>query len=213
MSGSGSQGSGSAVAPDQDVPPVDWTARLQQANAAIQKRWADRQVEREKERKQRAKAEVDAAGPIARRIVDAATLQNLASQGTRKSAWSKHNNDGSVSNKCNVFVFSVMTQAGVPVPLVKHQFMTWVDGTPLYRPDLVQPLAEHWGNPNFKIDHWEIVTDPRPGDVAGDGEHVGVVVGGGHTISQSSITDLVEDTEWGFRDENKGHMVFRRYVP
>lgn len=81
------------------------------------------------------------------------------------------------------------------------------------------PLAREWADPKADIPGWIVVTDPRPGDVAAmkvdylDATgHVGIVTGPGTTVSASSLTDTVVENDWGFRPEEKGAVVFRRYV-
>jgi cell wall-associated NlpC family hydrolase len=242
-SGSGSQGSG-AVPPDKQVPRLDAQAELEKAQARIRGYAEARAKEREKERLEAARkwqadhdARIKAAFERAKerqrlldgvdpkfgvKVVDVAQQHWRMSQSSQSSQWSKRapNPYGSwttsvITNKCNVFVYHVLTQAGLPVPLVTRESVEW-NGKRLEEKS--PPLANEWADPNFKIPHWEVVTIPREGDIAaqrgeGGSGHVGIVISGNRTISQSSDTDLVEDTKWGFRDENAGKMVFRRYVP
>ena len=63
---------------------------------------------------------------------------------------------------------------------------------------------------NFKL-----VKKPQPGDIAADGQHVGIVSGKGKTISASIITGTVVENDWGFRGENNTpspNMRFFRYT-
>ena len=56
---------------------------------------------------------------------------------------------------------------------------------------------------------------PQPGDIAADGQHVGIVSGKGKTISASIITGTVVENDWGFRGKNKTpapNMCFFRYT-
>jgi cell wall-associated NlpC family hydrolase len=110
------------------------------------------------------------------------------------------------SHKCNQFVHDVMVEAGVrPLPVVpKRVFLT--------RP----PTAGEWASLFQKINGWEIVTDPQPGDVVAEAAdysdatgHVGIVVGDKLTASASSKEGgLIVENDWGFRPEN--NPTFRR---
>lgn len=57
---------------------------------------------------------------------------------------------------------------------------------------------------------FEIVKDPRPGDIASDGKHVAVVSRNGTTISASSDTGTVVENDWGFRAHQVKTVVFQR---
>jgi hypothetical protein len=149
---------------------------------------------------------LDAVDPkIGERIVGLAEAHWTAAQTSGRSPWQRMGPDpnanpvtASVSDpKCNIFLENVLAQAKAPVPMI--------DGRP--------PRASEWADPNVKIGRWEVVLIPRPGDVAAAGEHVGIVVAGDHTISQSTITDNLERTKFGFRDDTLGKVVYRRYVP
>ena len=63
---------------------------------------------------------------------------------------------------------------------------------------------------NFKL-----VKIPQFGDIAADGQHVGIVSGKGKTISASIITGKVVENDWGFRGKDKTptpNMRFFRYT-
>lgn len=63
---------------------------------------------------------------------------------------------------------------------------------------------------NFKL-----VKIPQPGDIAADGQHVGIVSGKWKTISASIITGKVVENDWGFRGKDKTptpNMRFFRYT-
>jgi hypothetical protein len=58
-----------------------------------------------------------------------------------------------------------------------------------------------------------------PGDVAAQkisysdaSGHVGIVTGPGKTVSASSVTGTIVENDWGFRSDQQGEVVFRRYV-
>ena len=63
--------------------------------------------------------------------------------------------------------------------------------------------------------NFRCVKNPKPGDIAADGEHVGIVSGKGKTISASIITGRVVENDWGFRGKNRSpapNMRFYRYT-
>ena len=74
------------------------------------------------------------------------------------------------------------------------------------------------------IPNWPVRNTPVPGDIAAEKEmggefindvrgysgHSGIVSGPGTTISQSAVTDQVEETSWGFRPGD--NIVFRHYT-
>jgi cell wall-associated NlpC family hydrolase len=116
------------------------------------------------------------------------------------------------TNKCNLFVYDVLTSAGLPVPLKEHY--GWFNRTTLY-----PPLAGQWADPSVDIPGWVVVTSPQPGDVAAMKEdysdasgHVAIVSGPNLTVSMSSDADMVVENDWGFRPEQQGDVVFRHYV-
>jgi hypothetical protein len=116
-------------------------------------------------------------------------------------------------NKCNLFVYEVLNAAGTPVPM-KIRFSVSSFGNVKY-----PPLAGQWADPGVDIPGWEVVKDPRPGDVValkenyGDASgHVGIVTGPGTSVSVSSYTGTVVENNWGFRSDHKDDVVFRRYV-
>ena len=79
------------------------------------------------------------------------------------------------------------------------------------------PSASDWANASKEIPGYQVVTVPQPGDVASNGAHVGIVTGAGKTVSVTSREDRPEEyghvveNNWGFRKENEGTMIFRRY--
>ena len=103
--------------------------------------------------------------------------------------------------KCNKFVYDIQEKAGNKVPLSGGLF----GGDP--------PSARNWETAN-DIEGWKIVRDPKPGDVAAYYGHVGIVSGPNRTISAASPErgDAVVENDWGFRPEQKGKVVFRRYI-
>lgn len=124
---------------------------------------------------------------------------------------------GRNSDKCNLFVSDVLREAGLDSP-ARHN--GW--GGPIN--------AAEWANRSLsRIGHWQIVDGPpEPGDVIAEitghdprnpkvvYAHVGVVVGDGRTASASTRVyppGMVVMNDWGFRNEDLGKRVIRRYVP
>jgi len=116
-------------------------------------------------------------------------------------------NFGKNSWKCNKFVFDQIKEAGVPAP-------TTPGGWPL-------PAGE-WADKNKFVKGWVILAPsftPSAGDVAAEAHnytgatgHTGIVAGFGQTISASDVDASVVRNDWGFRPDNKGVTVFRRYI-
>jgi hypothetical protein len=84
-------------------------------------------------------------------------------------------------------------------------------------------LAADWANPNCFIHNWTVLKEgetPKPGDIAAEAidyysdatGHVAIVVAEGYTIGTSTIKKKISKTDWGFKKEQKGKVVFRRYV-
>ena len=129
------------------------------------------------------------------------------------------------TNKCNKFVYDILKQAGAS------------PGTPNGNPikkffggQGFPPTAQQWADANYVIPNWRVLQpgeSPEPGDVIAEKinysdatGHVGIVVGGGQTVSQwSDPIEVVGQNDYGFRSDNNpkpyGHAkdaVFRRYV-
>jgi RHS repeat-associated protein len=120
-------------------------------------------------------------------------------------------------DKCNLFVYEVLKEAGASPGLPNG----WLTGYP--------PTAEQWANPNYYIPNWTPLKPgetPQAGDVAakkseiiyrnGATGHVAIVVANGLTVSHSSEDKRVVLNNWGFRPINpkyppKNPIVFRRY--
>lgn len=128
------------------------------------------------------------------------------------------------TNKCNKFVYDILKAAGAspgtPNGNAVKKFFGG-QGSP--------PTASQWADPNYKIPNWEVLKpgeSPQPGDVVAQKisysdatGHVGIVVGGGQTVSQlSTPTEIVGQNDWGFRTGSAeqgrvDQVVYRRYVP
>ena len=127
------------------------------------------------------------------------------------------------TNKCNKFVYDILKQSGAS------------PGTPNGNPvkkffggQGSPPTATQWADPNYKIPNWRVLQpgeSPEPGDVVAQKinysdatGHVGIVVGGGQTVSQlSTPSEIVGQNDWGFRTGTAeqgrvDQVVYRRYV-
>ena len=64
---------------------------------------------------------------------------------------------------------------------------------------------------NGRLLNFKLVKTPKPGDVATNGIHVGIVSGKGTTISASTETNTVVENSWGFRTKSKKPSVGMRF--
>jgi RHS repeat-associated protein len=114
------------------------------------------------------------------------------------------------TNKCNQFVSDVTRAAGAD------------PGTPNGRFKRSPPTAEQWADPDYEIPGWRVLSPdekPMPGDVAAQKinysdatGHSAVVTEDGKTVGTSSIgEESIKETDWGFRDVQKGQVTFRRW--
>ncbi|MGL4554440.1 MAG: hypothetical protein ACRC33_25030 [Gemmataceae bacterium] len=113
-------------------------------------------------------------------------------------------------NKCNLFVYDVIVEAGVrPPPSVSK--ILWFGSR--------MPTAQEWSDPNVTIENWLVVSEPAPGDVVAIGfddngrpgatGHVGICGGNNTTISAASNqAGRVIQNDWGFRPTMR--PTFRR---
>lgn len=105
--------------------------------------------------------------------------------------------------KCNIFVDHVLGKAGKPPGLAPN-------GKPWLADDWYQGRVPGYSRvPSGFVRPGDIAAQSMPGHSGYTG-HVGVVVGGGKTVSQSSHTDDVDESEWGFRPEEKGRIRYYR---
>lgn len=102
-------------------------------------------------------------------------------------------------NKCSLFVYDVLTEAGLSVPWIERGKSTYIPGFKKLYP----PLADDWANTG-KLKNWAADTAPLPGDIGAyvvnwsDATgHVGIVVAPGVTVSAGH--DEVEVNDVGFR--------------
>jgi len=163
----------------------------------------------EQSRKALAKAQANQARN--EKVIPAEAQKHVGS-----GAWSESANKPPYppgTNKCNLFVYEVLNAAGTPVPM-KIRFSWRNFGNVSY-----PPLAGQWADPDVTIPGWEVVQNPLPGDVAAQkisysdaSGHVGIVTGPGKTVSASSDTGTIVENNWGFRADQQGEVVFRRYV-
>ena len=146
----------------------------------------------------------------------AARAATLAAEYEKNRQWLVEGRKGKFgpgSNKCNEFVFDVLTEAGLDAPR-RYAGL----GGPVAAKDWADASQKRLGN-------WEIVPGPpRPGDVIAEltdpahpeWAHVGIVVGKDRTASASTRvyppgTIIVND--WGFRPGDTNPKVIRRYIP
>jgi hypothetical protein len=91
--------------------------------------------------------------------------------------------------KCNKFVSDMYNSARKVIP-------TGFRGT---KP----PRAKDWFQGRVP-DGFQRTRHPKPGDIATDGQHMGIVSGSNTTISASSLSGgLIVENDWGFRNGNK----------
>ena len=75
------------------------------------------------------------------------------------------------------------------------------------------PLANDWYKGNVP-GYDPVEGAPQAGDIASDGTHVGIVSGERKTVSVTTVgkeRGHVVENDWGFRDHQKGEVLFRRY--
>jgi RHS repeat-associated protein len=116
--------------------------------------------------------------------------------------------------KCSKFVCDVLKEAGIDMPNVNGI---------LHRTSYTAGL---WGNPNYPIPGWEIVTEPQPGDIAAYSDpdyaqgpspatgHVGMVGKIGNRIAGIWTNDkivkigVIDNESW----RTDKTIIYRRYV-
>ncbi|MNL13171.1 hypothetical protein D3C87_1340730 [compost metagenome] len=117
------------------------------------------------------------------------------------------------TNKCNLFVYDVTTEAGAGPGLPNK--MKGFKSSP--------PTAGQWADPDYKIPGWKVVTSPRRGDVAAysfrysnASGHVGIM--NSKTTSVGANHHIVRQTDFGY---SRSHFppsstplnyVYRRYI-
>lgn len=123
------------------------------------------------------------------------------------------------TNKCNVFVNDVLTEANIKVAWIEHGKSKYI---PYYK-KLSPPTAGEWANTSLLLNNWLVEKKPLPGDVgayafgySNASGHVGIIVTDGVTISAG--WEKIELNDAGFRVKqntatNNDHdfTVFRRY--
>lgn len=103
--------------------------------------------------------------------------------------------------KCNLFVADMASMAGAKTWAMAHNASAGLNMPATTR----DPTASEWANANFKISGWTSVEKPQAGDVASDGNHMGIVSDLGTLISASSREGKVNETElYG--------MKYRRFI-
>ena len=150
-----------------------------------------------------------------RAMIVAAALQNKGSE-----KWLRGKtvgNFGPKTNKCNKFVADNCNSTGLGT--IVPDIHTTHNG------HKYPPTARDWADPSVNIPGWVVVTNPQPGDVAAQKHfyidatgHCAIVVRvggsyGGLTVGTDSyFNDTIVQTDWGFRPDQKGKVVFRRYI-
>lgn len=124
-------------------------------------------------------------------------------------AWafdSEKDDFGKGKYKCNKFVHDVVEECGGKVPEIGEDART-----------SHKPLANQWGNRALKIEGFEVVENPRPGDIVAahrrgevDHGHVGIVSSKGKYISARK--DYVVDEPLPKKSAKYDDIVFRRRV-
>ena len=160
-----------------------------------------------------------------------AKIAELALSQVGSQAWSDkaiNGNYGTDTNKCNLFVSDMLTQAGAS-PGQPH----WTVSTRGF-PDVLHfypPLAGEWADPDYKIPGWRVLGQdetPAAGDVVAQrlaysdaSGHV-MIVGPDNTVvgtgdSTSSPHGTIEHIPMpdylGRADLARGPKVFRRWTP
>ena len=113
-------------------------------------------------------------------------------------------------NKCNLFVADAFNQSN---PSIKPLL-----GTP-NRGMLklgIGRLREYSAKELYdgRALKFNLVKEPRIGDICTDGSHVGIVSGRGKTISASALTNKIVENDWGFRGNSgkpQPNVRFYRY--
>ena len=107
------------------------------------------------------------------------------------------------TNKCNLFVEDTLSDNGFNVPDMNGWFS--YNG----------PTAGQWGDPSVDIPGYPVVTNPQPGDIIAIPHnysdatgHVGIVTGSNTTASHSSVSDSIQNNDWGHRPGQS--PVYRR---
>lgn len=107
------------------------------------------------------------------------------------------------TNKCNVFVHDVLTEAGIAVPWIEHGKSKYIP----YYSRVSPPTAEEWADTSKLQKNWSSNKTPLPGDIGAymlpytDATgHVGIILTKGVCISAG--WEKVEVNDVGFRLQN-----------
>lgn len=113
--------------------------------------------------------------------------------------------------KCNLFVEDAFNKGNPkdnPMPYTPSRFKL---ATGILRMRNYSAAEIYDG----RLLNFKRVKIPKPGDIAADGQHVGIVSENRKTISASIITGKVVENDWGFREKNRiadKNMRFFRYT-
>lgn len=125
----------------------------------------------------------------------------------------KKDNFAANKDKCNKFVFDVITCAGANPGCPNGRLAIIGFGSS-------PPTANQWGDPSFKIPNWVVVTTPRAGDVVAratsDEGHCAIMINSKQSIGASHhdgirVTYFGSSRTWIMKPGEK--YVYRRYVP
>jgi hypothetical protein len=123
------------------------------------------------------------------------------------------------TNKCNLFVYDVLTSIGINVAWIEHgkaKFLPWMI-------KISPPLAGEWADNERLLASWKVESSPLPGDIgayavtySNASGHVGFVLTNGVCISAG--WDKIEVNDAGFRNasgnavpDDHDFTIFRRY--
>ncbi|WP_085585873.1 MULTISPECIES: CHAP domain-containing protein [unclassified Pseudomonas] len=123
------------------------------------------------------------------------------------------------TNKCNLFVYDVLTSIGVNVALIEHGKSKYLPGVK----NLSPPLAGEWADDTRLLNNWKVERSALPGDIgayavnySNASGHVGFILAQGVCISAG--WERVEVNDAGFRqiagngiDSDHDFTIFRRY--
>lgn len=160
---------------------------------------------------------------VAHMIQESAKAKKIvknAKKHDKSKKWSyevEKDNFKSKTNKCNKFVYDILTESGASPGLPNgnpiKKFFGY--GSP--------PTASQWADPNYDIPGWDVVSSPKAGDVVAVSAnfsdatgHVGIMISGTQSIGASHYT--VRITNFGTSSYNlsgypgNNGYVYRRYV-
>ncbi|VVN01026.1 hypothetical protein PS684_06048 [Pseudomonas fluorescens] len=123
------------------------------------------------------------------------------------------------TNKCNLFVYDVLTSIGINVAWIEHGKSKFLPGMMKVSP----PVAGEWADDERLLATWKVELSPLPGDIgayavtySNASGHVGFVLT--HGVCISAGREKVEVNDAGFRNAagnairgDHDFTIFRRY--